>query len=202
MGDFATLQSLQQPDTWRYCTSCIGYQPLRSHHCRQCDVCVLKRDHHCWFSGCCVGHANQRFYCCMIVNVWLAAIYANCFHLDFLSHVMGGLGFSTWLCVILPHVAALTGFLSLNQFFVAVISFLALFSLIMLTWLLCIQLAQLRHGQTKYERLKGYITYDLGFIGNARYMLGSRWFLAWLLPWLPSPLPGDGISFPRSAKAQ
>jgi palmitoyltransferase len=115
---------------------------------------------------------------------------------------MGGLGFGTWLCVLMPHVAALTGFLTLYQFFVAVISFVAMLCLIMFTWLLGIQIVQLIHGQTKFEHKKGHLMYDLGFCGNARNMLGSRWYLAWLIPWIPSPLPGDGIAFPRSAKAQ
>lgn len=201
VGDFAELRSKQQ-DSWRYCTACIEYQPPRSHHCRACGACILKRDHHCWFGGCCVGHANQRYYVCMLTNLWLAALYANLFHLDFLGHVMGGLGLGTWLCVLIPHVAGITGFLTLQQFFVAVISFVALLCLFMFSWLLGIQIVQLRHGQTKYEKKKGYVVYDLGFVGNARDVLGSRWYVAWLLPWIPSPLPGDGITFVKSVKAK
>ncbi len=39
--------------SWKWCEKCEQNQPPRAHHCKVCDVCVLKRDHHCFFTGKC-----------------------------------------------------------------------------------------------------------------------------------------------------
>ncbi|CAN0293884.1 unnamed protein product [Hapterophycus canaliculatus] len=37
--------------------------PLRSHHCRQCGLCVATFDHHCGVIGTCIGERNHcRFW--------------------------------------------------------------------------------------------------------------------------------------------
>jgi palmitoyltransferase len=33
----------------RWCLKCNAYKPERTHHCRQCNKCVLRMDHHCMF---------------------------------------------------------------------------------------------------------------------------------------------------------
>lgn len=48
----ASLMLVQQanPD-WSYCLKCESVRPPRAHHCRRCDICVLRFDHHCTFLG-------------------------------------------------------------------------------------------------------------------------------------------------------
>lgn len=46
----------------RWCFSCHIYRPLRSVHCRYCDVCVHRRDHHCPWIGTCVAARNYLFF--------------------------------------------------------------------------------------------------------------------------------------------
>ena len=48
--------------TWGYCDKCKLPKPPRSHHCKVCDVCILKRDHHCYFANTCIGFYNQRYF--------------------------------------------------------------------------------------------------------------------------------------------
>ncbi|KAI8147287.1 DHHC palmitoyltransferase-domain-containing protein [Fennellomyces sp. T-0311] len=62
----------------RYCETCQCYKPDRTHHCKECNTCILKMDHHCpWISGC-VGHKNYKFFFlfvlyCAVYAVWVLA---------------------------------------------------------------------------------------------------------------------------------
>ncbi|KAI5847386.1 DHHC palmitoyltransferase-domain-containing protein [Morchella snyderi] len=42
----------------KWCRKCVGYRPVRAHHCRTCKVCVLRMDHHCPWTNNCVGYRN------------------------------------------------------------------------------------------------------------------------------------------------
>jgi hypothetical protein len=45
-----------------YCEKCALKRPLRSHHCKSCEVCILKMDHHCPWIANCVGFKNQKYF--------------------------------------------------------------------------------------------------------------------------------------------
>ena len=47
-------------------------KPNRTHHCRLCNICVLKMDHHCPFVGNCIGLVNYRYY-------YQLLFYGSCF---------------------------------------------------------------------------------------------------------------------------
>ena len=182
-----------------YCARCMLYAAPRSHHCRVCDVCVPKRDHHCWFAGVCVGWHNQRYFVVMLLWVWIAALYGNIYHFQFVTEVVG-FSFGTLLCVLAPHVAALLGYLSLAEFFICILTLLAALLLVMFTWMLQIQLTQIYFGQTKYER-KSYIKdYDFGVMQNIREVFGERWYATFVSAWIPSQLPGNGYQYVTSIK--
>ncbi|ORY97762.1 DHHC palmitoyltransferase-domain-containing protein [Syncephalastrum racemosum] len=59
----------------RYCRTCDGYKPPRTHHCRSCGRCILKMDHHCPWINNCVGFANYGHFIRFIVYVIVSAIY-------------------------------------------------------------------------------------------------------------------------------
>lgn len=191
-----TALGVPEDADWPYCERCLSHCPPRAHHCRVCDVCVLKRDHHCWFGGCCVGHANHRYYICAISYMFIAAIYSNLYHLSFMLEQLEHLGrFGIPICITIPHFCAMFGFLSFYQFLVAVLSFIGVFLLGMFSWLILIQIAQIGSGQTRYERKRRDLMYNNGTIGNIRAVFGERWYIAWLCPWISSPLPENGASF-------
>ena len=78
---------------------------------------------------------------------------------------------------------------------IATFTFIAIFLLIMITWLLQIQISQMCDGQTKFEKKMDITDYDLGLTENIREIFGQNWKVAWISPWIRSPLPGDGIIF-------
>jgi len=196
--DLMALGVAEHPD-WPYCEHCMIHRPPRTHHCRYCNVCVLKRDHHCSFGGCCVGHANLRYYTCAISYMCIAAVYGNLYHFRFAIDHLEHLGkFGIPICITIPHFCAMFGYLSLYQFLVTVLSVIGFLLLVMFLWLIWILVAQISGGQTRYERKRGDRMYDNGAMWNIRVVFGERWYVAWLCPWIKSPLPEDGASFTLS----
>lgn len=62
----------------RYCKKCNHVKPDRTHHCSNCEVCILKMDHHCPWINNCVGYTNQKQFI-------LALFYGCCYCLFFLG---------------------------------------------------------------------------------------------------------------------
>ncbi|KAI7906223.1 DHHC palmitoyltransferase-domain-containing protein, partial [Cokeromyces recurvatus] len=59
----------------RYCHLCQSYKPDRTHHCKECNACVLKMDHHCpWVSGC-VGFKNYKFFFLFVLYTGLYGLW-------------------------------------------------------------------------------------------------------------------------------
>jgi len=72
--------------------------------------------------------------------MFVAAVYGNVYHFAFLLEQLGHLGgFALPVCVVVPHFCAVLGYLSFYQFLVAVLSFIGVVLLVMLSWLLLIQ---------------------------------------------------------------
>ena len=40
---------------------------MRTHHCKQCNKCVLKMDHHCQWVLNCIGFYNYKYFMNMLV---------------------------------------------------------------------------------------------------------------------------------------
>ena len=191
-----TALGVSEDADWPFCERCLSHRPPRTHHCRACDVCVLKRDHHCWFAGGCVGHTNHRYYVCALSFMFVAALYGNYYHCSFALERLEHLGwFGIPVCITIPHFCAMFGYLSLYQFLVCVLSFIGIFLLVMFASLLAIQIVQISGGQTRHERKIRDFTYDNGAVENVRAVFGDRWYIAWLCPWISSPLPENGVTF-------
>eukprot|EP00917_Polyrhabdina_sp_WS-2016_P002597 GHVP01005608.1.p1 GENE.GHVP01005608.1~~GHVP01005608.1.p1 ORF type:complete len:421 (+),score=52.10 GHVP01005608.1:31-1263(+) len=64
----------------RFCVICDIYQPLRTKHCYDCNVCVLTHDHHCPWIGTCVAAKNRGFFLLYLIAEFfelLGAIYLS-----------------------------------------------------------------------------------------------------------------------------
>ncbi|KAJ8652180.1 hypothetical protein O0I10_012191 [Lichtheimia ornata] len=73
-----TLCITRMDGTPRYCDVCQCYKPDRTHHCKECNACILRMDHHCpWISGC-VGHRNYKFFYLFVIYSAMYAIWSLC----------------------------------------------------------------------------------------------------------------------------
>ncbi|XP_076447711.1 putative palmitoyltransferase ZDHHC24 [Babylonia areolata] len=188
------------PPGWRYCDPCVANRPPRSYHCPICNTCVLRRDHHCWFAGTCSGHENYRYFFAMSIQIVIVGLYCNIYNWSFLWSVKGEVTALNLLSFILPHVTAVMGNETWYSFFISGLTMLGFTLTCLFLWLLQIQLSQILHGQTRYERKKKIMDYDRGLWQNLREVLGHRMLLVLLCPWLPSTLPGDGLKFHSQAE--
>ena len=61
------------------CDICnISNLPLRSHHCKKCEVCILKFDHHCSFINTCIGEDNHLIFVLFLLFQSIAICLALC----------------------------------------------------------------------------------------------------------------------------
>lgn len=192
---FRFISSSLLPEGWRYCSECDLNLPPRSHHCKLCDTCILKRDHHCWFTGCCIGYYNHKYYVAMVLQMFLAALYCNIFNLTFVVSVKGHLTLYTFLSYIGPHMGWLLGYYDFYVFLITLLTTVGTVLLGLLSWLLYIQVCQIIFGQTRYECKKNIKKYSFGILHNTKEVLGKRWYLVFLFPWIQSPLVGSGTQF-------
>ncbi|XP_054266089.1 probable palmitoyltransferase ZDHHC24 [Macrosteles quadrilineatus] len=181
---------------WNFCRKCDIRIPPRSWHCNVCNCCVLKRDHHCQFTGCCIGHHNHRYFFFFVFYMALGTIYALYLHTRYIyrtateyvetglqfrgSRILAfalGLSYSIQNCYLLFYGVTLFG--------VGVSMFFFLFHFTTMT-----------RGQVLYERARDINAYDSGSVKkNIEQVLGKRWYLAWISPFVTSELPSDGVKW-------
>jgi len=61
----------------RFCEFCNIEKPIRTHHCKICEHCVLRMDHHCPFIASCVGKYNHRYFVLFLLYCWLGICYGS-----------------------------------------------------------------------------------------------------------------------------
>ncbi|KAI1706397.1 DHHC palmitoyltransferase domain-containing protein [Ditylenchus destructor] len=194
-GNSSDLPSIMKPG-FKYCHSCGLNSPPRSHHCPICDTCIFRRDHHCSFAATCVGHFNQRYFIAAVTNLWIIAFACVVWNWSFLWIVVQNLTLAQYWHIALPHLALMFGFITPYQFFAVFIFITSMVTLAFVTYLAAAQMFCLCRGQTRVEYLMDVHAYDLGFMNNVRLTMGSRWFWTLFSPFVNSPLPSDGITFP------
>ncbi|GCC47514.1 hypothetical protein chiPu_0031616, partial [Chiloscyllium punctatum] len=85
---------------------------------------------------------------------------------------------------------------SLSVFWFAFVADTCVVGFLFVSAFLLFHLQLLWRGQTTREWSTGrHGLYNLGWRRNVEELLGSRWYLTWLCPLVPSSLPGDGVTF-------
>ena len=57
------------------CQRCLRTKPDRTHHCSQCNQCILKMDHHCPWVANCIGFRNHKFFLNMIFYASVTTLF-------------------------------------------------------------------------------------------------------------------------------
>ncbi|XP_061582293.1 probable palmitoyltransferase ZDHHC24 [Cololabis saira] len=181
---------------WRYCYTCETHTPPRCSHCYDCKVCVLRRDHHCVFFGQCVGFHNYRHFVSCLLFMWMGLLYAMVMNAEvFIVILKEGVTVHSVLLLLIPWIMLVSGQVSARAFAFAFIADTCVVGFLLVSGFFFFHLFLLFRGQTTREWYSRRRPYSLGLLGNMRHMLGLRWYLCWLCPLIPSPLPGDGIHF-------
>ena len=63
----------------KICSTCNIIKPFRSHHCSDCDNCVINFDHHCPWIGGCVGRRNYIFFFIFLILLNIKNIFIGIF---------------------------------------------------------------------------------------------------------------------------
>ncbi|XP_037046700.1 probable palmitoyltransferase ZDHHC24 [Bradysia coprophila] len=175
---------------WKMCAVCETLTPPRTWHCNTCNTCILRRDHHCAFTGCCVGHTNQRYFLMLLGYLFLSTFYASLYNNYFIwvIHADKFLKSATILKLAFPlfmiawdqstETCYLAGYL-INMVGVFFIGFLLIY-----------HMRNVLRGTLTHEKT---LAYDLGVKRNIEMVFGVRWYLTWISPFVTSDLPHDGI---------
>jgi len=187
------VQEVKKTGDRRHCKWCGKYKPDRCHHCRVCKSCILKMDHHCPWIYNCVGFSNYKFffllllYCVLDTHfiVWTMSESVQRCAQDPLS--------VEW-----PFMTMfITFFTETVAFFLAVLvtMFFGFHIVLMFKAMTTIEHCEKSQPKKEAEAVCSWLevsTYDLGFCGNIRAVLGDN-FLLWFFPCsVPS---GDGLNF-------
>ncbi|KAG5900477.1 hypothetical protein JTB14_010889 [Gonioctena quinquepunctata] len=185
----------------RFCSVCEAIGPPRSWHCETCNVCILKRDHHCMFTSCCIGNDNHRYFLVFVFYMFVATMYASYYNYYFLWDYIT---FDSWKSIFKIVFPLATLFMEWTEnqlyvFFMIIVLLGGAFTGALLQFHVDLML---RSVTTHERNTKG--KYDRGKWKNIEVVLGCRWYLVWLTPWVDSKLPCDGINWDAmlSSKAQ
>ncbi|ELT99903.1 hypothetical protein CAPTEDRAFT_124229 [Capitella teleta] len=185
------------PDaSWRKCVDCDQLVPPRAHHCPLCQRCVLRRDHHCFFTGSCIGFANQRFFIAFCFHCMLGASYGTYITVEYIyiAHMTSDAG----LVHFIPPLTALEwlfGFSSFGFLFFVLLMYLCAMAAIGSAGIMIWQLFLVAQGSTSFEYGKGVIRYRTGLLHNFRAVFGSYWMLNFIFPLIWVDIPGDGVNY-------
>ncbi|KAJ2158750.1 Palmitoyltransferase [Coemansia sp. RSA 552] len=181
----------------RYCRQCRGFKPPRTHHCADCDRCVLKMDHHCPWTNNCVGFYNQAHFLRFVYMVDVTCAVALALHVLRMYELV---------------VDSLNGTYTVRQPTQTEVAFLIIDMTLLGLVLVLVGALSAYHAyliarntttiegreKSRVERLvrsgKCRATpypYDLGIMRNFRSVFGPH-VLLW---WVPCRMPGTGLDF-------
>ncbi|CEF64857.1 Zinc finger, DHHC-type, palmitoyltransferase domain-containing protein [Strongyloides ratti] len=174
---------------FRYCYRCMIVKPDRTHHCSNCNKCIIKFDHHCPWINNCVMFTNYKYFL-------LFLIYGTLLHLSLtVNNIESIIDFaSNNGTIIYRHVHSTIIICFVINFILNFGSLGAILS--MLLWHLTLVGRNLTTNESYRPPLFTYgidkKAYNISLKYNFSEVFGSK-MLLWFLPIWSSK--GDGITF-------
>jgi len=166
----------------RQCKWCLKYKPDRCHHCRICNLCVLKMDHHCPWVYNCIGWGNHKYFFLMNVYAVLDLSWVTCTMFE-------SVWWSTRYDVNVLMMLLLGAGQALATFLLVLITaFLGFHIWLMATGMSTVEFCEKSLKKASYNSSM----YSVGLYGNLVAVLGPQPLL-WLLPC--SFPEGDGTTW-------
>jgi len=168
----------------RHCKWCLKYKPDRCHHCRICNVCVLRMDHHCPWVYNCIGFRNHKYFFLLLVYAVLDLVVVN-------TTMFDSVWWSTRVDVNIATMFLLMLAETLAAFLmVLMVSFLSFHIWLMTKAMTTVEFCEKSLKKASYNSS----VYSRGIYHNICAVLGPNPVL-WLLP---ISLPeGDGLAWPQ-----
>lgn len=182
---------------WRLCATCEIVAPPRSWHCDTCKTCILKRDHHCLFTSCCVGHRNHRYFIMLLAFLFLGTLYCSIYNNIFIWYIKGTEynSIKSLISILFPLFMMFID-TSIKQYYLFLYQ-LSMVGVLLSGTLLVFHLKLILKGKLTHEKTTAY---NQSKMENLKVVLGDRWYLTWLSPFLISKLPNDGIDWDQILK--
>ncbi|XP_073941910.1 probable palmitoyltransferase ZDHHC24 [Choristoneura fumiferana] len=178
---------------WTLCSVCECFRPPRAWHCDICNICILKRDHHCTYLTSCVGYFNYRYFLLFTLDIFISMMYAFYYNVLFIAKFISWNHGLAILKFIFPLASFVVDFgnesLYILMFVINIL--VGFFS----GFLVYYHLNNVLRGQTTPERKQRTKEYNRGLKRNIVEVFGTRWYLTWVLPFINSPLPGNGVQW-------
>ncbi|CAK9058594.1 unnamed protein product [Durusdinium trenchii] len=166
----------------RHCKWCLKYKPDRCHHCRICNLCVLRMDHHCPWVYNCIGFRNHKYFILLLIYSAIDLLFITITMFE-----------SVWWSTRLDVSPALMTSLLFAECFACFLCTVNCLFLGFHGWLTVNAMTTLEFCE-KSMKMAGYDSsiYSKGLYENVCAVLGPRPLL-WLLP---CSLPkGDGLTW-------
>ncbi|XP_068621040.1 probable palmitoyltransferase ZDHHC24 [Battus philenor] len=188
------IACLDKRKDWPICTLCECPRPPRAWHCNTCNVCIIKRDHHCTFFACCIGYYNHRYFMLFVLDIFVSMLYSFYYNLKFIAQFM------SWNhgLVIIKFVFPLASFVidfgaeSIYVFLVLINFLVGSFT----GFLFFYHFNNILKGKiTPENKNTSESLYNKGWKSNLIEVLGYKWYLTWISPFISSPLPGNGVEW-------
>jgi len=182
----------------RFCQKCSAPKPDRSHHCRVCDKCILKMDHHCPWINNCVGHKNHKYFLLFLIYASTGIAYVLVLIvITFIEAMKDPKGSDDFLAIFGLTILA-TVMLPVGLAIVMLLSWQLWLVSSNTTSIENEEYEKLRYTNRKEGKTYKHVNvYNLGSLANIKSVFGNQ-ILWW---WLPTPCPGDGLTFKRDYRS-
>jgi hypothetical protein len=166
----------------RHCKWCLKYKPDRCHHCRICNLCVLRMDHHCPWVYNCIGFRNHKYF-------FLLLVYADIDLIFICSTMFDTLWWSTRIDVSMSMMLTL----ALGETFATFLMVLTTMFLGFHIWLMLMAMTTVEFCEKSLKKASyNSSVFSKGPYSNICAVLGEQPLL-WLVP---ISLPrGDGLAW-------